>query len=97
MAIEIVLEDCFLSLQNLDCKADEEALRARDESALIFALEEDVARVEVAQPHRPTALRAVRQKDAGALIEIKPYARGGFLRRNGSGRRISRLRRRPRM
>src|ERR1019366_9708670 len=64
----------LVQLPHLDAEADEEALGRADEGALVLALEQDVAGVEVAQPDTPLALGPVGQDEARALVEIEPDA-----------------------
>ena len=79
-------------LPDLDAEAHEIALGAVDAAGLELGLEQDVAGVEIAQPHAP-GLLALRHDDPAAVVEIEPDALGGLLRRHFGRRRIIALRR----
>ena len=55
--------------------------------ALSLGLEQNVAGIEIAQPHAPW-MRGFRQNDAAAVIEIELKASGALLRRHLGWRRI---------
>ena len=62
-------------------KTDEVSLGRADEGAPVLALEQNVAGIEVAQPHAPFAFGAGRKHDARAVVEIEADVLRADLRR----------------
>jgi hypothetical protein len=85
-----VTEDAVAFLPHLDRKAHEIALDAVDERALAVDREQDVAGVEVGEPHVPGAGG---QSDAAAEVEVEADAARALLGRHRRRRRIGGFRR----
>jgi hypothetical protein len=88
-----VREHALALLPGLDAEADVVALGAVDAAALEFGLEQDIAGVEIAEPH-PPGVRTLRQHHAAPVVEIEPQPAEAFLRGHIGRRRIGALRRR---
>ncbi len=65
----------IVELPDRDAETNEVMLGRRDERASVFALEQDIAGVEVTQPDAPFALRAIGQYDTGPHVEVEADAR----------------------
>ena len=87
-----VREDTFALLPDFEPEAHVIALRAVDPAGFEFGLKQDIAGIEIAQPHPPRVGR-LRQHHAAAVIEIEPQSPVALLRGHRAGRRIGSLRR----
>jgi hypothetical protein len=88
-----MVEEALAFLPDLDAEADVIALGAADPPGLDLGLVQNVAGVEVGNPH-PPGVFAFRQHHPAAFVEIEAQPLGAGLGRHRCGRWIGRLGRR---
>src|SRR5262249_60690517 len=71
----IVREHDFVPLPDFQAEADVIAFAAVDSARFDLGLEQDIAGVEIADPHPPGAI-ALGQENTAAIIEVVPHAAG---------------------
>ena len=79
----------LVEFPDVDAEADEEALGGGDEGALVLALEQDIAGVEIAQLNAPAAVGPIGKQHPRALVDIETDSFWALLCRLCGGGRIS--------